>query len=115
MRYEERFILRQREWRPDGKTDFLILSREIKLGFSNAAEVKRARSFLALQSVTDESYYSLQWTKCYSGGTSRSARSESEVTGAAFVSEKRSEHRRTALKGANFVCVEAGFLDGSQG
>ena len=42
-------------------------------------------------------------------------RSESEVTGAAFVSEKRSEHRRTALKGANFGCVEAGFLDGSQG
>jgi hypothetical protein len=77
MRYEERFILRQREWWPDGKTDFLILSREIKLGLSNAAEVKRARSFLALQSVTDGSYYSLQSTKCYytsrAGGTSRSA------------------------------------------
>ena len=34
---------------------------------------------------------------------------EFEVTGAAFVGEKRSEHRRTALTGANFVCVEAGF------
>ena len=59
------------------QTYFLILGIGLNSGFSNVAEVLSSPK---AQRLPDESYLSLEWTKCYypsrARGSSRSARSE---------------------------------------